>query len=62
MMKVIKNGQIKTEYTEEEQIIDVVYEKVEIPETGDINVMLYIIMSIVTISLLFRKTKKIQNK
>ena len=60
--KVIKNGQIKTEYTEEEQIIDVVYEKEEIPETGDINVTLYIIMSIVTISLLFRKTKKLQNK
>ena len=60
--KVIKNGQIKTEYTEEEQIIDVVYEKEEIPETGDINVMIYIVMSIVTISLLFRKTKKLQIK
>ena len=45
--KVIKNGQIKTEYTEEEQIIDVVYEKVEIPETGDEQV--YVLLSMVVI-------------
>ena len=42
--KVIKNGQIKTEYTEEEQIIDVVYEKEEIPATGDIPVNIFIIV------------------
>ena len=45
--KVIKNGQIKTEYTEEEQIIDVVYEKVEIseiPATGDMPVNIFIIV------------------
>ena len=42
--RVVENEEIKVKYIEGEQVINVVYEKIEeAPQTGDINVYMYIV-------------------
>ena len=54
--EIAENAKIEVKYIDGEIIIDVVYEKIEIPEppaTGDINLVLYLVIalgSILTIS------------
>ena len=58
---IIKSKQIKTTYTEKEQVIDVIYEKIEEPEmpaTGDINVAMYMIILASSIIGIYIKTLK----
>ena len=63
--KVIKNGQIKTEYTEDEQIIDVVYDKEDVPQTGDVdifsNLVMIIVCTFIIINIYNKKYKNFKN-
>ena len=63
--EIAENAKIEVKYIDGEIIIDVVYEKIEVPEppaTGDVNVVLYIIIALGSAIVLSRKVISFSKK